>query len=120
MSRKIIARYCKTVGRQLICLPETRRELLKGLRAELNELPPEHTDFMAKLESHYGKASQTAAEFQEAVSTGERTMALEHHRRRFLLLGGLAVILFLLLVTYIVFSCNTAPKFIVIDPPIYV
>ena len=44
MSKKVIERYCKAVGRQLICLPDTRRELLKGLRTELGELPPEHTE----------------------------------------------------------------------------
>ena len=119
MSKKVIERYCKAVGRQLICLPDTRRELLKGLRTELDELPPEHTDCMAALETHYGKASQTAVEFQEAVSAGERAMALEHRRRRCLLFGGVAVILFLLLVAYIIFNYYTAPSYVIIGQPIY-
>lgn len=119
MSKKVIERYCKAVGRQLICLPDTRRELVKGLRTELGELPPEHTDCMATLETHYGKASQTAVEFQEAVSAGERAMALEHCHRRFLLFGGVAVILFLLLVAYIIFNYYTAPSVIIVNQPVY-
>lgn len=119
MSKKAIERYCTAVGRQLICLPDTRRELLKGLRTELGELPPEHTESLEKLEVHYENPQQTAEELQEAVSPEERAMALKHRHRRFLLLGGLAVILFLLLAVYIIFNYYTAPKYIVIDPPIY-
>ena len=119
MSKKAIERYCKAVGRELICLPDTRRELLKGLRTELDELPPGHTDCMAALETHYGKASQTAVEFQEAVSAGERAMALEHCRRRFLLFGGVAVILFLLLVAYIILNYRYGAHHIITDLPIY-
>lgn len=119
MRQKIISRYCKAVGRQLICLPETRQELLKGLRVELEELPLEHTESLKKLEVCYGKIPQTALELQEAVSAGERTMALEHRRHRFLLLGGLAITLFLLLVTYIIFNWYTAPDYAILGQPIY-
>ena len=119
MSRKAIDKYCKAVGRQLICLSGTRQELMKGLRAELEELPPKQTENLEKLEVHYGRLSQTAMELQEAVSAGERAIALEHRRHGSLLLGGLAVILFLLLVAYIILNYYAAPSVIIVNQPVY-
>ena len=119
MSQKIISRYCKAVGKQLICLPETRQELLKGLRMELEELPPVHTDSFNRLEVCYGKIPQTVLELQEAVSAGERSMVLKKQRWKLLLLGCVAVVLFLLLVTnIIIYYCN-GPSYIVTNPPAY-
>ena len=119
MRQRIISRYCKAVGRQLICLPETRQELLKGLWAELEELPPEHTESFKKLEVCYGKIPQTALELQEAVSAGERAMALERQRRRRLMTSLAAGLLILLLAMFIFLMWNTAPKFIVTGSPVY-
>lgn len=117
MSQQVIDRYCKIVGKQLICLPETRQELLEGLRAELAELPPDQSESLAGLEVHYGKASQTAVELQEAITPGERAMALTRQRRRHFLFGVLGVALILLLTAFIIFLWNTWPVVIVTELP---
>lgn len=119
MSQKIVSRYCKTVGRQLICLPETRQELLRGLRAELEELPPERTESRERLEVYCGKPTQMALELQEAVSDKERAMALKRHRRRCLLIGIVAGILVLLLAVYIILLLVNWPTYFITDPPVY-
>lgn len=119
MSRKIIARYCKEVGRLLICLPETRQALLKGLQTELKELPLEYTESHDKLEAHYGKLPQTVLDLQEAVSAGERAIALKQQHRRYLLIGIIAAALILLLVVFIVLLRYEKPWIIFVGSPIY-
>lgn len=119
MSRKTIDRYCKAVGRQLICFSGTRQELLKGLRAELEELPPEHTESLEKLEVHYEDFLQTAEELQEAVSPEERTMALKRQRCRHLLIGIAAGGFILVLLAYIMLNYRYGVHHIITDPPIY-
>lgn len=118
MSRKTIDKYCKAVGRQLICLAGTRQELLKGLRAELEELPPKQTESLEKLEVHCGKPPHMAEELQEAVSPEERVIALERQRRRRLLIGIAAGALILLLAVYIVLLLKSWPAYFVTDPPV--
>lgn len=82
MSNKAIDRYCKKVGRQLICFRETKEELIRGLREELDELPPEKSDSIRNLEKHYGKILRTACELQEGVPPNERYMALKYRQRK--------------------------------------
>lgn len=102
MSKRVIDRYCRAVGRQLICLRETRQELIEGLRRELLELPPEQSESFAKLKAHYGKISQTAVELQEAVSPGEREIALKRQRRKYLILGLAAAVVIGLLIALLI------------------
>lgn len=116
MSRKAIDRYCRTVGKQLICLPETRQELIGGLCQELLELPPEQSESIDKLKTHYGKTSQTAVELQEAVSPGEREIALKRQRRKYLILGLAAMAVIGLLIALVILMSGNLHSIIVVHP----
>ena len=117
MSKRVIDRYCRAVGRQLICLRETRQELIGGLRQELLELPPEQSESFAKLKAHYGKMSQTAVELQEAVSPGEREIALKRQRRKYLIMGLAAAVVIGLLTVLVILLSRNMDSTIVVYPP---
>ena len=117
MSKRVIDRYCRAVGRQLICLTETRQELIEGMRQELLELPLEQSESFAKLTIHYGKISQTAVEIQEAVSPGEREIALKRQRRKYLILGLAAAVVIGLLIALLILLSKIMDSTIIVYPP---
>lgn len=119
MSQKVIDRYCRAVSRQLICLPGTRKELLNGLRRELEELPLEYTQSMEKLEIHYGKSTQTAVALQEVISPDERAMALKHRHRRLWITWIVAGILGLLFAALTLYALTHTTLIQVTNPPVY-
>ena len=117
MSNKAINRYCKEVGRQLICFRETKEELIRGLREELGELPPEKSDSIRNLEIHYGKIFRTACELQEGVPTHERYAAMKHRQRKRIALYSALFIIILLLSALIYFLSKTYTTVNVPFPP---
>lgn len=117
MNNKAVDRYCKKVGKLLICSAETRRELLDGLRDELTELPPEKSDSVKKLEIHYGKIPETAINLQDVVSPDERAEALARQRKtKFTVSVAVAAIL-IILAALICFLGIDQPETTVISPP---
>lgn len=119
MRRNSIRRYCRRVGRELICLPMTKQELLEGLNAELSALPPEETRSLRKIEAKYGEISAVAAELQEAVDFNERTAVLLRQQRFFRrwLIASTVVIVILLFALY--FIIRHWPVVEIAFPPVY-
>lgn len=109
MKHNSIDQYCRRISKELICLPETKKELLAGLRAELSAFPPEDTVSLKKIEAKYGKTSIVAAELQEAVSRVERSSVLLRQKRHFrrCMIGSVALIVLLLLL--ILFLLKSMP-----------
>lgn len=71
----VINQYCSRVGRLLCCLPQTRKEVLKGLREELEELPGAGSMNLETLEEYYGTVAQIADELQYTIPLEEQRVA---------------------------------------------
>lgn len=100
-----VKEYCNQVGKRLHCLPSTRREILKGLEAELAELPAEERVSLRALEVHYGPVNQTVSDLQESVPAKERDSVTR--RRKVLNTGILVLCMLLSLVLVSIFAVRT-------------
>lgn len=100
-----VKEYCNQVGKRLHCLPSTRREILKGLEAELAELPAEERVSLQALEVHYGPVNQTVSDLQESVPAAERDSVTR--RRKVLNTGILVLCMLLSLVLVGIFAVRT-------------
>lgn len=69
---EVVDKFCILVGKRLLCLPRTRRNLLNGLREEVLDLPAEQRCTLAVLEEKYGTVQHIAAELQEYVPPRSR------------------------------------------------
>lgn len=118
MKFNAINRYCRRVGRELLCLLETKKELLAGLKEELDALPPEDTSSVRKLEARYGKTITVAVELQEAVSAKERSIALFRERRTFRRWMTVTVVLIVLLILFCIFLLKVMPFVSITYPPV--
>lgn len=107
MSRSPIDQYCGRVGKNLLCTPETRKELLSGLREELSTLPPEDVSSIEALERRYGKIQKITIELQEAVPCGESFLVLQQQRRsfrRWLAAGVICMLLCFVIIWFLFFE----------------
>lgn len=120
MNNNAVDRYCKRVGKLLICSAETRQELLDGLRGELVELPPEQSDSVKKLENCYGKISETAVSLQDAVPPDERASALTLQQKMKITVCAATAAIFILFAAFVCYLEISRPVKIVVHPPVEV
>lgn len=89
MNRRIIKQFSSQIGKELRCFPATKRTLLQGLEAELNELPDEATASMEALQNRIGDTSLIVKELQSSVSPEEEQSAIKRRRKKTrLVMGG--------------------------------
>lgn len=78
----VVKQYCTQVGRQLHCMPRTRKQILKGLAENLAELPAKDRESLGSLERSYGSVMQTVMELQETVNPEEQYATLRKRQIR--------------------------------------
>lgn len=75
-----IKKYCRKVGRYLVCLSKTKKRLLGGLEQELWDLPAKEVNSVSGIEARYGSPQKIARELQETVSVDERSKSLRRRK----------------------------------------
>ena len=93
MNNSAIRRYCKRVGRYLMCRKAHKKGLLDGLMTELSDqqLPPDVS--MRELIIRFGEPRETAEQLQTSVDAEEAYHMRKREKRRIIMIAG-AVLLF--------------------------
>lgn len=87
--KALLKRYCSQIGRKLTCNRQTKRDLLAGYCAELeDQLPKEISE--EKLYEKYGSPAFVAAELQDSIS--EEEVRKTKQRRMYCLLAAAVLI----------------------------
>ena len=122
MNERVIAQYCKKVGKKLVCGRAQKKRLLGGLAQELTERFGGSPVTKDELLAQVGAPADTAELLQESVTPEER-VAFERKRRRVwitVVVSFLAILMFIE-VGYICFWENHIPTYyketIFIDSP---
>lgn len=104
MNNSTIDRYCRKVGRKLVCSRQSKQALLDGLKQELSEAISKDDCSLASLEEKYGKIETVAEDLQQSISTEERNRASRRERMRWITLCVGIILLFVLLIVTILDS----------------
>lgn len=98
MNEKIIDRYCRQVGKKLVCSRPRKEELLAGLKQELSEKFSLETVTLHQLVEQIGTPNAVAEQLQATVDAAEREKA-QKKRRQIPIIIALAVIAVLSAIT---------------------
>lgn len=79
--KRAIDQYCARVSRNLRCLPQTRKDILAGLKEELEYLPEAACESLQTLEQRYGTVAHTAQELQDSVPLTEQRLVSARRKR---------------------------------------
>ena len=104
MNNSTIDRYCRKVGRKLVCSRQSKQALLDGLKQELREAVTPEDCSLGALEEKYGKTDAVAEELQQSISAEERNRASRRERMRWITLCVGIILLFVLLIVTILDS----------------
>lgn len=97
MNNSTIDRYCRKVGRKLVCSRQSKQALLDGLKQELSETISKDDRSLASLEEKYGKTDAVAEELQQNISAEERNRASRRERIKWITLCAGIILFFVLL-----------------------
>ncbi len=107
MNEKVINRYCKQVGKILLCNKTHKRELLSGLKQELLDKYNAQPISSQQLMDQVGSPDSMAEQFQSTIDTTEYEKAKKQKRREpFILVVIVIIILSALTVGYLIWSEN--------------
>lgn len=96
MNNSTIDRYCRKVGRKLVCSRQSKQALLDGLKQELREAVTPEDCSLGSLEKKYGKTDAVAEELQQSISAEERNRASRGKKTKWIVLVT-AIISFLII-----------------------
>lgn len=113
MNERVIAQYCKKVGKKLVCGRAKKKRLLGGLAQELTERFGGSPVTKDELLAQVGAPADTAELLQESVTPQERT-AFEKKHFRTLIAASVAafVLLAACSIWYLAVLRNTTPVYI--------
>lgn len=97
MNNSTIDRYCRKVGRKLVCSRQSKQALLDGLKQELSETISKDDRSLASLEEKYGKIDTVAEDLQQSISAEERNRASRRERIKWITLCAGIILFFVLL-----------------------
>lgn len=104
MNNSTIDRYCRKVGRKLVCSRQSKQALLDGLKQELREAVTPEDCSLGALEEKYGKTDAVAEELQQSISAEERNRASRRERIKWIVLCTAIVILAASIILYILLT----------------
>lgn len=104
MNNSTIDRYCRKVGRKLVCSRQSKQALLDGLKQELSETISKDDRSLASLEEKYGKIDTVAEDLQQSISAEERNRASRRERIKWIVLCTAIVILAASIILYILLT----------------
>ena len=104
MNNSTIDRYCRKVGRKLVCSRQSKQALLDGLKQELSETISKDDRSLASLEEKYGKIDTVAEDLQQSISAEERNRASRRERIQWIVLCTAIVILAASIILYILLT----------------
>lgn len=87
----LLRRYCRRIGRKLTCRKETKRDLLSGFRAELEEKLPKIVS-ERQLTETFGTPASVATDLQSSVSE-EEVIRVKKHRKTAWFAASLSAVL---------------------------
>ena len=98
MNNSTIDRYCRKVGRKLVCSRQSKQALLDGLKQELSEAISKDDCSLASLEEKYGKIDTVAEDLQQSISAEERNRASRGRKIKWIILAAAVIVLLVLII----------------------
>lgn len=98
MNNSTIDRYCRKVGRKLVCSRQSKQALLDGLKQELREAVSREDCSLGSLEEKYGKTDAVAEELQQSISAEERNRVSRGRKIKWIVLVTVVIVLLVLII----------------------